>query len=249
MSQKTLIVIWMRLRVVCSTQRKNKPQQQAEELNNEGNDAGNKQNPNGVILGVEVVETNTKAHKVIVRGKNPDPTKVAERLQRKMDKHMDLISPILPKKEEKKPEPKVVEVVLKIFLHCDGCAKDINYCIHEMEVKKQAASQESTGSFSGRDGSSALFQDVKYRSAAVPKLSSNLMPGNLVSHGPNNALVPTDKNKGSIAADPQVSLRIDKWFISVCNPQNRIRDSSVPYPQVPVFGAARIEEAQLKLLA
>ncbi|KAK2998973.1 hypothetical protein RJ639_024646 [Escallonia herrerae] len=121
------------LRVLCFAQRKNKLQQQAKELNNEGNDAGNKQNPNGVILGVEVVETNTKAHKVIVRGKNPDPTKVAERLQRKMDKHTDLISLILREKEEKKPESKLVEVVLKIFLHCDGCAKDIKYCIHEME--------------------------------------------------------------------------------------------------------------------
>ncbi|KAK3034597.1 hypothetical protein RJ639_033843, partial [Escallonia herrerae] len=147
------------LRVLSFAQRKKKRQEKAQEQNDEGTNAGNKQNPKGVIVlgvymhcegcakevdrclrgfdGVEVVETDTKAHNVIVRGKNADPTRVAERLRRKMNKHVDLISPILPKteekKEEKKPEPKVVEVVLKIFLHCEGCAKDVKHCIHKME--------------------------------------------------------------------------------------------------------------------
>ncbi|KAK3040277.1 hypothetical protein RJ639_028192 [Escallonia herrerae] len=50
-------------------------------------------------------------------------------------------------------------------------------------VSMALLSTKKPGCFGRGDGSSALFQVVKYRSAAVPKLSSNLMPGNLVPHG------------------------------------------------------------------
>ncbi|CAA3026282.1 heavy metal-associated isoprenylated plant 8-like [Olea europaea subsp. europaea] len=119
----------------------------------------NKKNPDGVIVlgvyihcegcqtevlrclrgfeGVEEIQIDAKNHKVTVKGKKADPTKVAERLRKKSGKHVNLISPIPPKeekKEEKKPEPPVViEVVLKIFLHCEGCAKEVKHCIHKME--------------------------------------------------------------------------------------------------------------------
>ncbi|KAJ9554572.1 hypothetical protein OSB04_018617 [Centaurea solstitialis] len=90
--------------------------------------------------GVEEIEANTKEHRVIVKGNNADPTKVADRLRKKSGKHVELISP-LPKKQpekkqpEKKPEvtPKVVETVLKINLHCEGCAKDVKRCILKMQ--------------------------------------------------------------------------------------------------------------------
>ncbi|XAR64371.1 hypothetical protein NMG60_11024679 [Bertholletia excelsa] len=87
--------------------------------------------------GVEQIETDTKNHRVTVKGKKADPKKVLHRLRKKTNRHVNLISPILKekqeeKKEEKKEEPKVVEVVLKIFMHCDGCAKDIKRCIHKM---------------------------------------------------------------------------------------------------------------------
>lgn len=125
------------------------------------------------ILGVEEIQIDAKNHKVTVKGKKADPTKVAERLRKKSGKHVNLISPIPPKeekKEEKKPEvklhkfviwlilrieniefrtplffsfffsgyfwmqaPVVIEVVLKIFLHCEGCAKEVKHCIHKME--------------------------------------------------------------------------------------------------------------------
>ncbi|KAK6788664.1 hypothetical protein RDI58_012462 [Solanum bulbocastanum] len=29
-------------------------------------------------------------------------------------------------------QPKVIEVILKLYLHCEGCAKDVKQCIHKM---------------------------------------------------------------------------------------------------------------------
>ncbi|KAL2519736.1 Heavy metal transport/detoxification superfamily protein [Abeliophyllum distichum] len=127
--------------------------------NGENTNEENKKNPDGVIVlgvyvhcegcgdevlrclrgfeGVEEIEIDAKNHKVIVKGKKADPIKVAERLRKKSGKHVNLISPIPPKeepKEEKKPEsPMVIEVVLKIYLHCEGCAKEVKHCIHKME--------------------------------------------------------------------------------------------------------------------
>ncbi|CAI9756369.1 unnamed protein product [Fraxinus pennsylvanica] len=139
-------------------------QQQSGGCNSHNNGENNKNeesknNPDGVIVlgvyihcegcqdevlrclrgfeGVEKIEIDAKTHKVIVKGKKADPSKVAERLRKKSGKHVDLISPIPPKeekKEEKKPEPPaVIEVVLKIYLHCEGCAKEVKHCIHKME--------------------------------------------------------------------------------------------------------------------
>ncbi|KVI05689.1 heavy metal-associated isoprenylated plant protein 8-like [Cynara cardunculus var. scolymus] len=88
--------------------------------------------------GVEEIEPNTRDHRVIVKGNNADPIRVAERVRNKLGKHVELISP-LPRKQpekkvEKKPEtPKVVETVLKINLHCEGCAKDVRRCILKMK--------------------------------------------------------------------------------------------------------------------
>ncbi|XP_059315949.1 heavy metal-associated isoprenylated plant protein 8-like [Lycium ferocissimum] len=87
--------------------------------------------------GVEEIEIDEKNHKVVVKGEKADPLKVAERLRKKSGKHVELISPIPPKKKEeekkeKKQEPKVIEVILKLYLHCEGCAKDVKQCIHKM---------------------------------------------------------------------------------------------------------------------
>ncbi|KAI3733315.1 hypothetical protein L6452_12757 [Arctium lappa] len=89
--------------------------------------------------GVEEIEPNTKDHRVIVKGNKADPIRVAERVRNKSGKHVELISPV-PKKQrekklvEKKPEtPKVVETVLKINMHCEGCAKDVKRCILKMQ--------------------------------------------------------------------------------------------------------------------
>jgi hypothetical protein len=62
---------------------------------------------------VEDVIADSKAHKVVVKGKKPaaDPMKVVERVQKKTGRKVELLSPIPPppeeekKKEEKKEEP------------------------------------------------------------------------------------------------------------------------------------------------
>ncbi|XP_058192787.1 heavy metal-associated isoprenylated plant protein 7-like [Rhododendron vialii] len=122
------------------------------------NENQNAQNPEGVIVlgvymhcqgcadtivnhlrgfdGVEQIETDMKTHRVIVKGKNADPRKVVDRLRKKTEKHIHLISPTLKveeKKEQKKEEPKIFEVVMKILMHCEGCAEDIKYRIHKMQ--------------------------------------------------------------------------------------------------------------------
>ncbi|MCD7473126.1 hypothetical protein HAX54_014752 [Datura stramonium] len=124
------------------------------------NEKNNNNNPKGIIIilgvyihcqgckeqvikslrgfdGVEEIEIDEKNHKVVVKGKKADPLKVAERLRRKTGKHVELISPIPHKKKEeekkeKKQELKVIEVILKLYLHCEGCAKDVKQCIHKM---------------------------------------------------------------------------------------------------------------------
>ncbi|XP_059635997.1 heavy metal-associated isoprenylated plant protein 7-like [Cornus florida] len=139
----------------------NPPAQNSEEASNAENEESKKtQNTKGVIVlgvyihcegcadkvikslrgfdGVEEIEIDSKNHKVTVKGKNADPTKVAERLRKKTKKHVELISPIIKEKKEEKKEkkeepPKVVEVVLKVFMHCDGCAQDVKYRIHKMQ--------------------------------------------------------------------------------------------------------------------
>ncbi|KAK9103337.1 hypothetical protein Sjap_020591 [Stephania japonica] len=70
--------------------------------------------------GVEDVETDCKAHKVIVKGKQADPLKVLERVQKKSHRQVELLSPIpkppSPEEEKKargrkpKPEEKKEEV-------------------------------------------------------------------------------------------------------------------------------------------
>ncbi|GJW71547.1 hypothetical protein Tco_0128464 [Tanacetum coccineum] len=79
------------------------------------------------IQGVEVVEPNTKDNRVIVKEKNCDLVKIAEQVKRKSGKHVDIISPLQKKQQEKKPE--VTKTVLKIHLHCEGCAKEVKHCI------------------------------------------------------------------------------------------------------------------------
>ncbi|TQE02497.1 hypothetical protein C1H46_011905 [Malus baccata] len=98
--------------------------------------------------GVEDVTTDSKASKVVVKGKAAaDPIKVCERLQRKSGKKVELISP-LPKppvekeeeqvkeadKEEKKEEPPaVVSVVLQVRMHCDACAQVLQKRIRKIQ--------------------------------------------------------------------------------------------------------------------
>ncbi|KAJ4961909.1 hypothetical protein NE237_021819 [Protea cynaroides] len=101
--------------------------------------------------GVEDVQTDCKTHTVIVKGKNADPLKVLDRVQRKSHRQVELLSPIPKppaegakkaednkenvKPEEKKEEPQVIIVVLKVRMHCEACAQEIRKRIQKMKGK------------------------------------------------------------------------------------------------------------------
>ncbi|KAI8018233.1 Heavy metal-associated isoprenylated plant protein 8 [Camellia lanceoleosa] len=123
-------------------QRNNNEEINAENTNEEIKEENkeNKPNPKGVIVlgvymhcqgcadkivkylrgfdGVEQIETDMKNHIVTVKGKKTDPKKILERLPKKSNKHV---------------QPKEVEVVLKIYMHCEGCSEDIKYRIYKMQ--------------------------------------------------------------------------------------------------------------------
>ncbi|XP_019180365.1 PREDICTED: heavy metal-associated isoprenylated plant protein 7-like [Ipomoea nil] len=87
--------------------------------------------------GVEGIEVDESNHRATVKGKNADPIMVTERLRKKTGKYVELIFPIpKPKKEHKKEpkiqEPKVMEVILKVYMHCEACAKEVKHCLHKL---------------------------------------------------------------------------------------------------------------------
>ncbi|KAJ3675798.1 hypothetical protein LUZ60_004840 [Juncus effusus] len=109
--------------------------------------------------GVEDVSTDSKAHKVVVKGKKAaeDPMKVVDRVQKKTGRKVELLSPVIPppqkpdekkkeeeeekKKEEQKEEkkePQVITVVLKVHMHCEACAQEIKKRILKMKGVQSA---------------------------------------------------------------------------------------------------------------
>ncbi|KAL5216486.1 hypothetical protein ABZP36_007887 [Zizania latifolia] len=106
--------------------------------------------------GVEDVIADSKAHKVLVKGKKAaaDPMKVVERVQKKTGRKVELLSPMPPPPEEKKEEekkeepeppkpeekkePPVVAVVLKVHMHCEACAQGIKKRILKMKGVQSA---------------------------------------------------------------------------------------------------------------
>lgn len=57
-----------------------------------------------MCTGVEEVSADSRASKVVVKGKGADPIKVCERLQKKSGRKVELISPLPNPPEEKKEE-------------------------------------------------------------------------------------------------------------------------------------------------
>ncbi|XP_019167957.1 PREDICTED: heavy metal-associated isoprenylated plant protein 5-like isoform X2 [Ipomoea nil] len=99
------------------------------------------------VEGVEEVKADWETGKVTVKG-NVDPITLRDRVVKKTKKQVVLVSPQpkpaaaadkksddKPEKaEEKKPkEPQVSTVVMKIRLHCDGCAHKIKRIIKKFE--------------------------------------------------------------------------------------------------------------------
>lgn len=99
--------------------------------------------------GVENVTTDCKTSKVVVKGDKADPLKVLQRLQRKSHRQVELLSPIPEPKpvsvepekkdqEKEKPKPQekkeeVVTVVLRVHMHCEACAMEIQKRIMRMK--------------------------------------------------------------------------------------------------------------------
>ncbi|KAK1274041.1 Heavy metal-associated isoprenylated plant protein 26 [Acorus gramineus] len=94
--------------------------------------------------GVEDVMTDSKTHRVVVKGKTADPVKVCERIQKKTGRKTEILSPLPkpPLEEEKKEEPKEekkeeppqpITVVLKVRMHCEACAQVLQKRIKKME--------------------------------------------------------------------------------------------------------------------
>ncbi|CAK9183197.1 unnamed protein product [Ilex paraguariensis] len=101
--------------------------------------------------GVEDVLTDCSTHKVVVKGEKADPLKVLERVQKKSHRKVELLTPIpkppaeepkkveeIVKPEEKKEEPQVITVVLKVHMHCEACSQEIKKRIERMKDVESA---------------------------------------------------------------------------------------------------------------
>ncbi|KAK8933880.1 hypothetical protein KSP39_PZI015211 [Platanthera zijinensis] len=98
--------------------------------------------------GVEMVKVDSKARIVVVKGKDADPLKVCERVQKKSGRKVEIISPLPkppveeegkeelkeePPPEENKEEPKAITVILKVRMHCEACAQVLRRRIKKID--------------------------------------------------------------------------------------------------------------------
>ncbi|CAN4089972.1 unnamed protein product [Withania somnifera] len=100
--------------------------------------------------GVEEVRADSKASKVVIKGKNVDPLKVCERIQKKSRRKVELISPLpkppeentskkdekkeeLPKEDKKEEPPPVITVKMTVQMHCDACAQILHRRIRKIK--------------------------------------------------------------------------------------------------------------------
>ncbi|KAL8268010.1 hypothetical protein R6Q59_001808 [Mikania micrantha] len=115
--------------------------------------------------GVKEVMTDCKASKVVIKGKELDPVKLNERIQKKTGRKVEIISPLpkpeklepepepekkpqpeQPKEEKKNESPPVITVVLKMSMHCDACAQGLQKRIRKIRgvesVKTDLANEQ-----------------------------------------------------------------------------------------------------------
>nr|GMC52844.1 heavy metal-associated isoprenylated plant protein 6-like [Ipomoea batatas] len=140
-------------------------------------------------LGVEEVKADWESGKVTVKG-NVDPKLLLERVAKKTKKQVVLVSPqpkpAAPaadkksddkpeKAEEKKPkEPQVSTVVMKIRLHCDGCAHKIKRIIKKFEgvedvtVDSQKDLVMAKGTMDAKELTAYLSEKLKRSVEVVP---------------------------------------------------------------------------------
>ncbi|KAK7856714.1 heavy metal-associated isoprenylated plant protein 5 [Quercus suber] len=140
--------------------------------------------------GVEEVKTDCGANKVTVKGTNVDFTAIKEKLEEKIKRKVELVSP-QPKKDgggggDKKPEEKKAEkkeepkkpkestVVYKIKLHCDGCISKIKRIIRKydgvesVEVDKTKEQVTVKGTMEVKELTPYLTEKLKRSVDVVP---------------------------------------------------------------------------------
>ncbi|GAA0174497.1 hypothetical protein LIER_27879 [Lithospermum erythrorhizon] len=101
--------------------------------------------------GVEEVQTDCKTQKVVIKGDKADPMKVLERVQKKSNRKVELLSPIpkpppppeepkktaeekeVPKNEGNIEEAQKITVVVCVHMHCEACAQAIRKRILRMK--------------------------------------------------------------------------------------------------------------------
>ncbi|KAJ8759751.1 hypothetical protein K2173_009852 [Erythroxylum novogranatense] len=93
------------------------------------------------ILGIEEINVDMANNEVILKGKKVDPMEVLKRMQKRYSRNVQLLSP-RPEPETtdrnknepaKKPQPEVKTVVLRMNMHCEGCAEDAKTYLESMK--------------------------------------------------------------------------------------------------------------------
>ncbi|TMW92920.1 hypothetical protein EJD97_012410 [Solanum chilense] len=146
----------------------------------------------GSFEGVEKVTCDSEANKVTAIGE-VDALKLKEKVERKMNRPVQLISP-LPKdckkekkqnendsksskgddKKTKEKEPPVTTVELKLHLHCEGCIQKIQKTItknkgyKEMKIDHEKELMTVTGSMDMKELVEALKKQLKKDVQIVP---------------------------------------------------------------------------------
>lgn len=92
---------------------------------------------------MEEVKPDMDNHKIIVVGKKADPIKILQIIQNKYSQNAQLISPKPKPKPNPNPKPsndnksqnQVKSIVLRMYMHCEACGRDIKKFIERMTGK------------------------------------------------------------------------------------------------------------------
>ncbi|KAL1323590.1 hypothetical protein HN51_033879 [Arachis hypogaea] len=146
--------------------------------------------------GVNNVKAESDTGKITVTGKVSDPAKMKERLEKKLNKKVILISPQIKKeknnnngdhnkenktdgdnkekKSKEKETPVMTTAVLKVALHCQGCVDKIHKTVsktkgvNEMEINKEKDTVTVKGTMDVKALAANLTEKLKRKVEVVP---------------------------------------------------------------------------------
>ncbi|CAJ1961964.1 unnamed protein product [Sphenostylis stenocarpa] len=147
------------------------------------------------LAGVKHVEVDREHQRVMVKGEVVNnPSMVLERLQKKYSKNVELISP-KPKPENqqkniqvKKEQVKIKTVVLKMYMHCQGCVRDVKNTVEKMEgVESVDVDQEkSRVTVKGTMEGAKLVEAVKKKLRKQAEIMKEEIKREPIKEGNNN---------------------------------------------------------------